>query len=402
MSKSQIRQTERLRQVITEPLGPTSITQPGTTIGLGCQKCELLDICGGVFSDHDCMGSCHECNPSTCTMACPRNQNWVGVLRDAGGFEIGRHMNIKQGISTRPPLYVPHIANGSGRSKNLMVPFSALTTFDVARALSSGLFSTAKGLRNHFRLGRSAQIILLSIEKDKHLERFWQYLKERRYAERLTALGITYITAPNFSFALDAPRPEHLVNRIRSLRCAEYFTRAGLNVIPHLNAYNDNDYAFWLDFLREHANLSIIALEFQTGLSTVKKAKWHISKLLDIQQSLGRDLHLVAVGGRKHLHMLTAFGGISIIDSVPFIRTIKRRRLELSGGKWSFAQTKAQESLHSLLNHNVIGYSKLIDARFEKLKMPANVITKIPAMPYQPDPKQLSFWPERLAQHLSA
>jgi hypothetical protein len=235
-----------------------------------------------------------------------------------------------------------------------------------------------------------------------HLERFWEYLEERQYPEKLATLGITYITAPNFSFPLDVPRPEHLVNRSRSLKCAERFTRAGLNVIPHLNAYNETDYEAWSDFLKEHSGISIVALEFQTGLSKVQKAKWHISKLLNIQQSLGRGLHLIAVGGRRHLRLLTGFSGISIIDSVPFIRTTKRRRLELSDGKWNFSRTKVQASLHSLLQYNVATYSKLVDAKFEKMKMPEEVIFKIPVMAYQPDPRQLSFWSETVVQQLSA
>jgi hypothetical protein len=292
--------------MIAETLGPTSMSQPGTTVGLGCQDCELLELCGGVFSDPDCMGACHECDPADCTMACPRSSNWVAVMRDAGGFAVKGRWKINQAQACLP-LYIPHIANGSGRSECLAVPFSAVTTFDVVRDLSRGLVSNADELRQRFRLHDSSEVISLSIEKDGHLERFWQHFRERDYAARLSTLGIRHITAPNFSFALNAPRPEHMVNRARSLRCAEQLSMAGLSVIIHLNAYNQTDWDFWCSFLKEHVGIGTVSLEFQTGLARVRKATWHVSQLRQLQQSIGRALHVIAIGGRRHLPLLVDF-----------------------------------------------------------------------------------------------
>jgi hypothetical protein len=253
------------------------------------------------------------------------------------------------------------------------------------------LISTREELRRYFRLDDSTDIISLSVEKDKHLELFWQHLRERRYAEHLANLGLRHISAPNFSFALDVPRPEHIVNRARSLRCAEEFTRVGLSVIIHLNAYNQSDWNFWRDFLKEHSKIKIVALEFQTGLTKPQKAKWHAAQLKRLQQSLGRGLEVLAAGGRRHLHVLTDFSAVSIVDSVPFIRTMKRRRLGSVDGKWVFHPTHKQESLHDLLQHNISAYSELVRNSYLMAKECRATAPKMPTVAQEPDPRQLAF-----------
>jgi hypothetical protein len=97
------------------------------------------------------------------------------------------------------------------------------------------------------RAFRDPSDLLLSIGKDNRLEHHWRYSASRHLAEYLASLGISHITAPNFSFALNDPRPEHLVNRSRSLREAERFTAAGLSVVPHVNAFNQADWEAWRD-----------------------------------------------------------------------------------------------------------------------------------------------------------
>jgi len=200
-------------------VSPTSIAAPGATIGLGCQNCALRGLCGRVYSDFDCMGGCRSCDPQLCAAACPRATNFPLAVWDAGGLGMNSNWNIKQS-KAQLPAYVTRLGNGSGRSESLSVPMVAVTTFDVMKAESQRLISSPAELRRYFRVDESSRVLALSIGKDNRLERFWEYFELRRFAERLAGLDLELITAPNFSFALDAPRPEHLVNRQRSLRCA--------------------------------------------------------------------------------------------------------------------------------------------------------------------------------------
>jgi hypothetical protein len=208
-------------------LGPTSRSGPATPIGLGCQRCALLDACGGT-TEFDCFADC--CGqPATCRLACPKAERWVEAVRDGGGIEMQPSYQIGQDEDDLPD-YVPHVLHASGRSKRFSAPYVALTTFDVTAPESSTSFSGPSDLRRYFGVADDARIALLSVGKDNRLEHHWRHSASRHLPEYLAALGISHITAPNFSLAHNDPRPEHLVNRSRSLYEAERLTAAGLSL----------------------------------------------------------------------------------------------------------------------------------------------------------------------------
>lgn len=352
--------------MIRPALGPTSNTPVGTPIGLGCQVCELLELCGGTFSTFDCLSGC--CNaPDKCTMACPRSRNFTGVVRDAGGLDGARSWSISQATNDLPS-YIPHIHNGSGRNESLPSPYVALTTFDVVSRDSEKVFSTPYDLRQHFRVSRDARVLLLSVGKDNRLEQYWRWSAARAFAQYLATLGVAHVTAPNFSFPLDVPRPEHLVNKMRSLKCAEQLSAAGLSVIPHLNAFNQKDWDCWRDFLRDHADITMVAQEFQTGLASRTRASWHIWQLCNIEEALGRSLHLIAIAGRRHLPLVIGMAGITVVDSVPFMRACNRRSLDKATGKWVVKLTDPGAPIDDLLHMNVAEYSRAVKAAIRALR----------------------------------
>jgi hypothetical protein len=209
---------------------------------------------------------------------------------------------------------------------------------------------------------------LLSVKDDPDLETFWKYSELRSLPEYLANLGVEHITAPNFSFANNVPRTEHLANLARSLRCIEEFSTAGLSVIPHLNACNERQWDFWADFLKEHSEITVVAKEFQTGAAMPRIAQWHIDELQRIQERMGRGLHLLAVAGRRHLGLLLGLERFTIIDSVPFVRTIFRRRMSRNDGRWAIRFTRRGEPLDGLLRHNVDVYSTGIEEALIKCR----------------------------------
>lgn len=142
-------------------LGPTSLTKVGETIGLGCQNCALLELCGGTFSEFDCLAKCCN-NPTSCTAACPRSDNFVEVLQDAGGLDAMQSWNIAQAAS-QLPVYIPLVHNGSARSRAMTSSYVAFTTFDVVSPEAKRVFSNPSDLREHFQVCADAQVLLLSI-----------------------------------------------------------------------------------------------------------------------------------------------------------------------------------------------------------------------------------------------
>ena len=333
----------------------TSRAQAGDSTGLGCQTCFLADECGGV-GDFDCYAGC--CNkPSNCTICCPRSRNWVKVAQDGGGLQMRRSYAISQ-RSESLPLYIPRIDNKSGRNSPIETPYVALNTFDVARPYGKRYLSP-EDLRFAYGISSSSKVLLLSVEKDPRLELHWKYSKHLNLAQYLFSLGISHVTAPNFSYSLSEPRPEHLVNRSRSLIEAERLSAAGLSVIPHVNAFTLRDWEAWRDFFREHENLKIISQEFQTGLRNPKRAGWHIERLTDMEQALGRSLHLVAIGGRNHITKFSRLSGYTIVDTNPFVKTTKRFALE--GNRWVKTITETPREFENLLIRNVNNYSSYIE-----------------------------------------
>jgi hypothetical protein len=341
-------------------LGPTSLARLGESIGLGCQRCAFLEPCGGTFAGWDCFANCCG-DPPNCTIACPHSPNFVNVLQDAGGLET----NGKSGIRQRAdelPSYIPLVHSRFSRSRRLPSEHVALTTFDVAWPGCQRMFQSSNELREHFRLLPNAQLILVSVAKDNRLERYWKYEESRQVAQYLAGLGIAHVTAPNYSFPLHVPRTEHLVNKMRSIRSAERLSAAGLSVIPHLNAFNQRDWDNWRDFLRDHPHIKMVAQEFQTGLASRKKASWHVWQMCNIEQFLGRGLHIVAVGGRRHLRLLVGLSAVTVIDSVPFLRACKRRLLDRTQGKWVIRKTPPGKPIDSLHENNLVAYRGHVEA----------------------------------------
>ncbi|MGC2162996.1 MAG: DUF4417 domain-containing protein [Silvibacterium sp.] len=382
--------------MILRALGQTSSSELGAPMGLGCQRCELLEMCGGT-TDFDCYAHCCG-NPAACSLACPRAHRFSLTMQDAGGMSMRGRYAIQQRVE-KLPIYIPHVHNGSCREGHLSTRFAALTTFDVSAPDSECRFNGPSHLREQFGLSEDARILLLSVAKDNRLEHHWRYSESLRLAQYLAILGISHVTAPNFSFALNEPRPEHLVNRSRSLLEAERLTGAGLSVIPHVNAFNQKDWNCWRDFLRDHPHLSMVCQEFQTGLASGTRARWHVYQLRNIEQLLGRGLQLIAVGGRRHLHFLIELSAVTIIDANPFVKTHMRRRLV--DGKWLKNATAEGEPLDQLMEGNIEAYTKYVEARMAALKEFGSLPPRkeIPAEPLTQTPiavsaLQLPLWPE--------
>jgi hypothetical protein len=341
-------------------------------------------------------------------MACFRSPNITKVVGDAGGLTIDQRWDLRQARHALPN-YITHIGHSSGRLKPLPSRNVALTTYDVlATGSKSGRhLSTPAELRDHFKISRRARVLSLSIAKDNRLENYWRHELSRRLPERLAALGIEYVTTPNYSLPLNAPRTEHLVNIRRSVVCGEHMSLAGLSVIPHLNAMTQTDWDCWRDFLRDHQQIYYVALEFQTGLRVRQKAMWHLSQLLNLQESLGRPFHLIAVGGGRHLRYLAEFPAVTIVDSGPFLRTLKRRRVDHQNGKWAITLTPEGEPLHDLLHHNARVCARTVtgalrDLREQNLKPLSNRVDIPVATPTTEeltvnDPQlHFDFWQEQL------
>jgi hypothetical protein len=280
------------------------------------------------------------------------------VWRDTDGLQIT--INHLHQATTSLPEYIPLIQHGNRRTTPLSAPIVALTTFDVTRIDKErkDMLRDPDQLRERFRLAPNTPIILSSVAQDVELERYWRHRHDRRLVEGIKALNPAHVIAPNFSLFRDVPRFDNLANIKRSLLCAEEFSTAGLSVIPYIAGITATDWDRWAAFLQEHQDLTMVCKEFQTGASTKTKGDWHIQRLEELQQKLGRALHILAVGGRRYIPALRRFAQVTIIDSNPFMRTMHRRILTTNG--WQSAPTPPGAPLDELLQANIAAYASVV------------------------------------------
>lgn len=364
---------------------------------LGCSSCFLRSICGGWYNEgFDCFDKTCCRKPSTCSYACVRSEHFLEIYRDTDGLSSSQKWSLFQRVQEWP-LYVPVIQNKSSRRAAIHRRVIAIPTSKLLRWGFNGekAYRSKPHLYSTFKLSSQTEVIAVSVEKDPPLESYWKYRKIRSSARRLKSLGIRRVICPDFSTAVNLPRSDNLANRKRSLICAEEFSKVGISVVPFLLATHEADWKFWLWFLKEHPHISVIAKEFQTGASYRNIGEWHAQWLLRLEQELGRGLHIIAVGGRRFIPTLARLHGLTVMDSNPFMKTVKRRRLTIKNERWTACRTPKGRPLDELFDHNLCIYEQFIFSKIKAARL-ANArgidLPKRPTRPPQPtiqvDPDQ--------------
>ncbi len=303
-----------------------------------------------------------------CKRICPYNPDFMRRLEEVGGLKFDDLKPLPQ-RSAELPLYVPVIDHKQGRYGTLDYPTVALSTYRVIRRKGKRYRTLAEGpkdLRAAFGVAKDARIILRGTDKDPPLERYWQYGDRDDAAGQLAALGVSLIVAPNFSHMLNVPRSEHLYNRRRQLLCIERMVESGLNVAPHLSAVTPGDWDFWRGYLSENATALYVAKEFQTGNKSRSEGRRSIESLADLQQDIGRKLHPIVIGGAQFVEYVAArFETFTLVDSLPFAKTTRRRLFDLTAGKspWRETWTLINQGIDQILDHNVCRYAPWIEQR---------------------------------------
>ncbi len=348
---------------------------------LGCKDCAFLRTCGGLEGQQPmfgCFTNCGSCGVAQgkCDYSCPRKPDFWRDWVEVGGLDP-KQRRILPALDVRLPQYVPMIRHGFSRVEPLPCDVVALNTFEVIDSVCRARDSSADRLRERLRISPDARVLLVSVKQDRYIENFWAH----RDAERLTALrrlDVAAMTTPNFSFFDDAPRMHSVRNLWRILRAAEDIAEAGIIPIPHVNALSRQDWRLWARVLRENPAVTHVCKEFQTGLSDPARAADAVDGLRWLQEEVGRALHPVVVGGRRVAHDVGRhFSSFTIIDSVPFFATIKRKRIVVDGTRVSQIEnpTEADESLDALLQTNLRTYGKLVTVCIgsRKVEVPAEL-----------------------------
>lgn len=340
-----------------------------------CTACAFRAECGGLDDQQSfwgCFSACSaDCITRGCDWTCPASPtDFIERVRDVGGLSTDAVTLTPLSVAALPS-YVPMIHHGYGRGSDselaLDAPIAAISIKDVFRARDDGRLEVvaedAASLRRRFGLREDSKVLLVCVADDRPLERYWAHRRADGMPARLAKLGLLGVTLPNYSFFTDAPRTHTLWNRRRMFRVGEELSAQGLPVVPHLNALTSEDWRFWRDFLRTHPEIHVIAKEFQTGLREKDKAASAIASLRQLQDDVGRPLHLIAIGATRHLRSLhKALASVTFVDSGPFMRAMKRQARVPGAGKpqWRKVSVPPGGELLDLLNNNIRAHAAFI------------------------------------------
>ena len=353
--------------------------RPHGIVSEACRKCAFFSPCGGIEPEgslFDCFH--HYCcgNKEGCDEVCPYNSNFFSRMAEVGGFRFDRVSTLEQ-PSVELPRYVPLIHHGYSH-RMIDVPVAALDTYQVFRLRNKQYRAIADDgvqLRQNFGLPSTTKIILRGTARDPLLEQYWAFRRRDGVAEKIGSLGVMLVIAPNFSHFLNVPRPDNLFNRMRHLICVTELAKAGVCVVPHLSATQPGDWRFWQSYLRQNKTVFLVAAEFQTGNKNPAEGRRVIEKIAAIQDALKRRLHPIAIGGTQFVRELAArFDTFTLIDSSPFMKAIKRRRINSTEYRksWRDTFTLNGQGVDEIILENLKGHSAWIEEQQSQARAKAD------------------------------
>lgn len=344
----------------------------------GCEECIYLPECGGL-PGLDFFWGCFSKCAATCSSdgydwTCPcKDREFAHRMQAVGGLVPPSIGPLRVPRPDALPLYIPTIQHGRGAATPLSwspvaVPLGRVMTRHSGR-LYGRATAGAEALRAQFRLAEGTRILLLSAGYDRHLESYWHHRKLHNAAVQLASLDLLAASTPNFSFFSNAPRTDVIFNRRRTLMVADEWSRAGIDTLLHINALTEHDWMVWAELLAERPHIHYVVKEFQTGLGDRAPGIAAIQNLCRLQDRLGRDIHPVIVGGAQYIGLISRhFHNITLVDSQPFMKTIKRHAFFMdSNGKLRLTNHPAArgEALEALLLANIKVYQEWVQAQVE-------------------------------------
>lgn len=340
----------------------------GGVLSLGCQACHLLNLCGGqtrVGGGWSCTARCIGCDQEHCDLVCfGKPSVYCDAVEEVNGFGAKDIGPLLQPLSTPLPRYIPVLQHEYSREGALRVPWAAIPLAAVLksqRGVLAPVATTPEELCQIFRLSHDTQILLLGTGEDEPIERYWEARRPLELPRVLAELGWGMAVAPNYSLFLDDPRPQHFQNRKRSLLCASEWSAKRIPTAPYLHGLCQSDYQFWLEFLQEHPEVTVIAKEFQTGASEPGRGKWVIEQLALLQDRLKRDLHPLAIGAAQYrIDLARYFKSWTVVDSMPFMRAMHRRKAHRGERRVSWSSAIG-EPVDTLLAHNAEVWGRWIE-----------------------------------------
>lgn len=329
---------------------------------LGCPTCLEQDRCGGVHTNagiFDCGDLCTCKDKSKCDMVCrSKPSHFVARMREIGGLGFENAPRVSANGVPALPAVVPFVDHRYGRATTLDEPVVAISLYELVNLATGKPHVTSRAeLAARFLIPEDAVIIVTGVDKDNPIERWWELEERASILAALKVLGITLITAPNYSVLTDVPRTDNLHSMKRILLAWTEMAAVGLPAALHVNGRTQHDYTRWAELVADRPEIEILAFEFATGCGRGERIDWHVAELCALADRVGRPLSLVIRGGgRKIAELRRHFAQITLVETDAFSKTIRRRRAYLTEAgrlKWAKSPTPKGAPIDDLLAHNI-------------------------------------------------
>lgn len=334
---------------------------------LGCGECLDRSVCGGLHVANGgadaitCLSMCRCEDKDTCDYVCPKaTSRYVRRLDEVGGFEFD---DIPLAPSVELPA-LPDVApllegNVTGRRplRDLAFVGVPLSMALVRRGMRSRA-KTASEMQKCFGAVPGRGWIASGVERDSRVERMWRLAEPKQVYQAMKRAGVIFATSPNYSTYADSPRHDNLHALKRIAWNWYHMVEAGIPTALHLNGRTDHDFARWAEFAKRQTNLKAVAFEFLTGAEPLEDGARYVRRLINFTRTSGRtDLILVLRGGPSWVSELRPhFAGVMMLDSGPYIKTVKRQRLIMDSSgrvKYQSQHTTSAAEMRDLLRHNL-------------------------------------------------
>lgn len=327
-------------------------------VPLGCAGCRELPLCGGLCVEAalwNCLSFCCEA-PNGCDRVCRNNPRFATRVNEVGGFALS--LPTARSLPRRNlPTVVPEVFHGAAREHGFASPVIGVSLYRMFdRRTGTPRFQTHAELCKSLKIAEGANFILIGIQRDRPLERWWELGKARRrdIISAARDCGATLTTAPNFSLFIDRPRWDdmHAMKRIALIH--HEFLDAGMPAALHINGRTDTDFERWAEYAIKHPEIQYVSYEFTTGTGRPARRRRHAAWLIAFARAVNRPLHLLVRGGTDVLPQLCReFSGVTFLDSSAFLKTMMRQRA-IKGQRlyWWPTPTADGEPLDDLLAIN--------------------------------------------------
>jgi len=332
------------------------------TLALGCRGCPDVAACGGLHTEagiFDCRDLCSCEDPERCDVVCrKRALLFFQRFKEVKGFEFDNAPRVPILQSVSFPDVVPFVADRHSRIGVLNESVVALPLSKLIHLGTGEVHArTRKELSQRFLVPENASIILTGVDRDYRIEAWWALPNKADIFRTLRDLAIDLVTIPNFSLFTNVPRPDNLHAMKRILLTWTEFVGAGIPSALHVNARTYHDYLRWTHLIAARPEVKAIAFEFGTGAGRSDRLDWHVDRLCELADAVGRPLKLALRGGWRALDRLrTSFEQVILIETAAFSRAMRRRRATINEEaklRWRPALTQLGTPLDHLLAHNI-------------------------------------------------